>query len=218
MLNDTKKKTIAAAVCCGLFFLLILLLKTVDVKAVGPLGSSVGFSSLNSGVFKTLGQNDLFYKLSEGIGFIALLTAAFFAFLGLLQLVKGRSLASVDLDLYVLAAFYVVVLAFYLMFEKVIVNYRPVLEDGQLAASFPSSHTVLGITFLGAAALQFRKRLSDKKLRQIVVSVCQLLVLLIVISRLLSGQHWLTDIIGGVLLGSALVLAYDVVSTRLSKT
>lgn len=213
-MSDIKKKTIAAAVCCGLFFLLILLLKTVDVKAVGPLGSSVGLSALNSGFFKVTGQNDFFYKLSEGIGFIALLTAAFFAFLGLLQLVKGRKLSAVDKDLYLLAGFYAVVLILYLLFDVIVVNYRPVLEDGALAASFPSSHTVLGITFLGAAALEFRLRLADERLRRIVVGVCQLLVLLIVLARLLSGQHWLTDIIGGVLLGSALILAFDVALQR----
>ena len=120
-MSNTKKETIAAAVCCGLFFLLILLLKTVDVAAVGPSGSSVGLSALNSGFLKITGQNDLFYGLSEAIGFIALLTAAFFAFLGLLQLVKGRKLSAVDRDLYLLAAFYVIVLAVYLLFEKIVI-------------------------------------------------------------------------------------------------
>ena len=211
------KKLFAAAVCCGLFLLLILLLKTVDVKAVGPLGSSVGFSALNSAFFKLTGQIDVLYRLSEGIGFVALLTAAFFAFLGLLQLVKGKKLSAVDTDLYVLAVYYVVVLAVYLMFEKIVINYRPVLEDGQLAASFPSSHTVLAITFLGAAALQFKRRLADEKLRRVVVLTCQGLVLAMVLFRLFCGWHWLTDVAGGVLIGSALLLAYDAVSMHFYK-
>ena len=216
-MDKEKKKIIAAAACCVLFFLLIILLKTVDVKPVGPEGSAVGLSALNSGFFKFTGQRDAFYKFSDWIGYIAIFSAAFFAFLGLLQLVKGKKLSAVDKDLYLLAAYYAAVFAVYLIFEKVIVNYRPVLEDGALAASFPSSHTMFGITLLGAAALQFKRRLASPKLRQIVISVCQLLILLIVLLRLLSGWHWLTDIIGGILIGTALLLCYDILCQRLLK-
>ncbi len=208
-MDKSLKKTFAAAVLCGLFLVLILLLRTVDVKAIGPNGSYIGLAALNGAFFKLTGQIDILYKLSEIIGYVALLTAVFFAFLGLLQLIKGKKLSAVDKDLYLLGAFYVVVLAFYLLFEKFVINYRPVLEDGQLAASFPSSHTMLGITFLGAAALEFKNRLNDAKLRRIVVLACQGLVLLIVLLRLFCGWHWLTDVIGGILIGSALLLAFS---------
>ena len=208
-MDKSLKKTFAAAVLCGLFLVLVLLLTTVDVKAIGPNGSYVGLAALNGAFFKLTGQLDALYKLSEIIGYLALLSAAFFAFLGLLQLVKGKKLSAVDKDLCLLGAFYIVVLAFYLLFEKFVINYRPVLEDGQLAASFPSSHTMLGITFCGAAALEFRNRLNDAGLRRIVVLACQGLALLLVLLRLFSGWHWLTDVIGGVLLGSALLLAFS---------
>lgn len=207
-MQKTLKKAFAAAILGGAFLVLILLLKTVDVKAIGPNGSSVGFAAVNGAFFKLTGQIDVLYKLSEIIGYIALLSAAFFAFLGLLQLVKGKKLSAVDKDLYVLAVYYIVVLAVYLLFEKIVINYRPVLEDGQLAASFPSSHTVLGITFLGAAALQFQSRLYDPKLRRIIVIACQALVLLLVLLRLFCGWHWLTDVVGGILIGTSLLLAY----------
>ena len=216
-MTSEKKKLIAAAACFGAFILLIILLKTVDVKPIGPQNSSVGFAALNGAFLKLTKQNDAFYKFSEGIGFIALLSAAFFGFLGLLQLIKGKKLSAVDRDLYILGGFYVVVLAVYLIFEAAVVNYRPILEDGALAASFPSSHTMFGITLLGSAALQFKKRLADPRLRQIVISVCQLMVLLVVLLRLLSGWHWFTDVVGGILIGTALLLAYDVISERFGK-
>ena len=209
------KKTFAAAVLGGAFLVLILLLRTVDVKAIGPNGSSVGFAALNGAFFKLTGRIDSLYKLSEIIGYLALLSAAFFAFLGLLQLVKGKKLKAVDKDLYLLGGFYVVVLAIYLLFEKVVINYRPVLEDGQLAASFPSSHTMLAITFFGAAALQFRNRLDDQKIRSAVVIGCQFFVLLTVLLRLFCGWHWLTDVIGGILIGTALLLVYSALEDRL---
>ena len=209
------KKTFAAAVLGGAFLVLILLLRTVDVKAIGPNGSSVGFAALNGAFFKLTGRIDSLYKLSEIIGYLALLSAAFFAFLGLLQLVKGKKLKAVDKDLYLLGGFYVVVLAVYLLFEKVVINYRPVLEDGQLAASFPSSHTMLAITFFGAAALQFRNRLDDQKIRSAVVIGCQFFVLLTVLLRLFCGWHWLTDVIGGILIGTALLLVYSALEDRL---
>ena len=212
-----SKKTVAAALFGVLFLVLIVLLKTVDVAAVGPNGSSVGLAALNSAFFGLTGQIDVLYKLSEIIGYIALLSAAFFAFLGLVQLVKGKKLGAVDRDLYLLAAFYIVVLAVYLLFEKIVINYRPILEDGQLAASFPSSHTVLAITFLGAAALQFKNRLNDPKLRRIIVYACQVLALLMVLCRLFCGWHWFTDIIGGVLIGTALLFAYSACEDRLHK-
>ncbi len=214
-MTKTNKKLIISAVLYALFLLLIVLLKTVDVKAIGPNASSVGFAALNGRFFALTGKHALLYKISEYIGYLALLTAALFAFLGLLQLVKRKSLAAVDKDLYLLAAFYAIVLAVYLLFEKVIINYRPVLEDGELAASFPSSHTVLGITFLGAAALQFRRRLADPKLRSIVVYCCQALIVLIVLTRLYCGQHWLTDVLGGVLIGSALLLSFDILFEKI---
>lgn len=214
-MEKSLKKFLAAAILGGLFLVLILVLKTVDVKAIGPNGSSVGLSAVNGAFFKLTGQIDVLYKLSEIVGYVALLSAAFFAFLGLLQLVKGKKLAAVDKDLYLLGAFYVVVLAVYLLFEKIVINYRPVLEDGQLAASFPSSHTVLAITFLGAAALQFKNRLNDVKVRTAVTLTCQTLILLIVLLRLFCGWHWLTDVIGGLLIGVALLLVYSALEDRL---
>ncbi len=214
-MDKSLKKAFSAAVLGGLFLVLILLLKTVDVKAIGPNGSSVGLATVNGAFFKLTGQIDVFYRLSEIAGYAALLTAPFFAFLGLLQLIKGKKLSAVDKDLYLLGALYVAALAVYLLFENVVINYRPVLEDGQLAASFPSSHTVLAITFLGAAALQFKKRLRDPKVRTAATLICQTLVLLIVLLRLFCGWHWLTDVIGGLLTGTALLLAYSALEDRL---
>ena len=214
MKND-KLKPIAAGLCLALFLMLIALLKLVDVKAIGPNGSSVGFAALNGAFFKLTGENALLYTLSKILGYIAILTAVFFALLGLLQLIRSKSLYKVDRDLILLGELYIAVVLIYILFEKLIINYRPVLEDGELAASFPSSHTMLAIVLFGSAAMQFETRLADAKIRKAVVICCQVLMVLTILFRLFCGQHWLTDVIGGVLIGSALLLAYDAFDQRI---
>ena len=206
----SSNKSITAGLFCALFLCLTILLLLVQVQPVGPNGSSVGFAGLNSGFFKLVGEHKSFYTLSKLLGYLAILTVPFFAFLGLLQCIKGKSLAAVDRDILLLGIYYAVIAILYLLFDKLIViNYRPVLEDGELASSYPSTHALLAVTLFGAAALQFGARLNDKKLRRIAVICCRVFMGLTVIFRLLSGQHWLTDIIGGVLLGFALLYAYD---------
>lgn len=214
-MQKETKKTIAAAVLYGLFLLLVLLLKTTDVKPAGPAAAAVGLSGLNSGFFSLVGEHPLFTDLSNGIGVIAIATVLFFAFLGLLQLIKRKSFFAVDTDLYILACLYAAIFAIYLFFLKFIINCRPILENGEFAASFPSSHTLLGITVFGSAALQFKRRLTNKKLRKALILACQILTLLIILFRLLCGLHWLTDILGSILIGSALLLTYDICCHKL---
>ena len=84
-----------------------------------------------------------------------------------------------------------------------------VLTDGALEASYPSSHTMLVICIMGTAIMQFRRLLPEKKgLRIFLDGAAVLLIVVTVVGRLLSGVHWFTDILAGVLLSSALVMLY----------
>ena len=80
--------------------------------------------------------------------------------------------------------------------------------DGQLEASYPSSHTLLGITLCLTAALQlnFRDRNLERKVRNQRILIA--LGVLVVVTRFFSGVHWFTDIVGGVLLGLTLTALY----------
>ena len=207
-----KKKLIASAVCFGLFLLLILLIKTVDVAAVGPEGTKIGLSKLNVAIHEMLGEHLGWYKITNILGYLAILIALCFAAIGGLQLIYRRSVLMVDREILLLGGLYVVTVLFYILFEKVIVNYWPMLmPDGDgIEASFPSSHTVLSCVILGSGLLLLKKYARKNRTVQLVLTVIFAVMLaLIVAGRLLSGVHWFTDIIGGLLLSAALLNAYE---------
>lgn len=198
----------AAGVFFALFLLLTVLLLTADVKPMGPEGSLIGLSAINCFAFEFFGVNTIWYNISEILGYVSLVTVAGFALLGAVQLIRRRSFRRVDRDLYLLAALYAVLAAVYLLFELLSINFRPTLVGGELEASYPSSHTLLTVVIMGSTIPQLRKRLSGA-LRTTAVAAAETVMMLAIISRLLSGIHWLTDILGGILLGSALAALYS---------
>ena len=200
-----------------LFLLLIIMLRTVNVEAIGPNGTSIGFSKLNGSVRDAIGTHMFWYYLTEVIGILAILLAAAFAALGVYQLVKRKNVLKVDKTILALGGLYIIVIILYVLFEKVIVNYRPVIMSGETEpeASFPSTHTMLICVILGSAVIALKRYLKDEKAYLIAKAVCIGLIALTVIGRLLSGVHWFTDIIGGLLISAALVLTFDVVNDLL---
>ena len=206
-----KKNSFTAAGVFGvLFLLLIVLVKTVDVAQIGPSGTSIGLSSLNGGFHEAVGVHMFWYKLTEGLGILAILVAAMFGLAGLVQLIKRKSLLKVDKNILALGCLYVCVVAFYVIFEVIIVNYRPIIMPGETVpeASFPSSHTMLICTIMGSAMMQIKEYGHTVKTGQILKLVCWAILLITVIGRLICGVHWFTDILGGLLLSAALLLLY----------
>jgi undecaprenyl-diphosphatase len=208
-----KKKFITAAVCFGLFLLLILLVKVVDVADVKAVpGTRIGLSKLNMAIHEQFGERLGWYKVTNVLGYLAILIALCFAAIGGLQLIYRRSILKVDKEILLLGCLYIVTVVFYVFFEKVIVNYRPMLLPGGEGpeASFPSSHTMLSCVILGSGLLMVKKYAKKNKTVQLVLTVVFAVMLaLIVAGRLLSGVHWFTDILGGVLLSAALLNAYE---------
>lgn len=179
-----------------------------DVRPIGPAGSAVGFSALNAAVHRFIGVHWGLYILTDWLGLIPLLTALGFALLGLGQWIKRRSLRQVDRSILVLGGFYGAILAAFIFFQRVIVNYRPVLIEGVLEASYPSSTTLLTLTVMPTALLQLKGRIKSPALRTAVTGAICFFVLFTVAARTLSGVHWITDIIGGSLLSAGLVFLY----------
>lgn len=191
-----------------LFALLIAAVLTLDVQPIGPLESHVGLATLNGYVFDLLGENRLWFNITDWMGVFAILLAFGFAVVGLVQWIKRKRFWLVDVSILVLGAFYLVTAAFYVLFEICIINYRPVILDTSLEASFPSSTTLLVLCVTATAAMQIDKLLKNKAARMAARTAFIPVIAIAIVGRLVSGVHWFTDIIGGVLLGSALVMLY----------
>ena len=183
----------------------------VDVKSIGANGSRVGFAALNGWFFDTMGENLSLYYITDRLSLIPLFIMLGFAFLGLAQWVKRKNILKVDFDLLALGVYYILVLFLDLFFEEVVINYRPILINGYLEASYPSSTTLLVLSIMPTALIQFNRRIKKTMLRRLVVILIILFTLFMVIGRLLSGVHWLSDILGGALLSMGLVHLYKYV-------
>lgn len=199
----------------AIFCLLIIIVKTVDVAAIGPEGTSIGLSHLNGAIHNFFGINNLWKAISEAALVLALCLVAEYAIIGLLEWITRKSLAKVDKYLFCLGGLYAVLGILYVFFEKVIINYRPIIEEGaeHVEASFPSTHTMLIVTILGSVIIinkrygQISQRPRAPWMNMLMQAFLALLIVLSVIGRLVCGVHWFTDILGGVLLSTALLFA-----------
>lgn len=180
----------------------------VDVRAIGPQGSFVGFAGINEFFRQIIGVNFTLYTITDWLGLVPICVAAGFGLLGLIQIIKRKSISKVDKNILVLGGFYVVVMMIYILFEFVVINRRPVLIEGFLEASYPSSTTMLVMTVMPSAIIQFHLRIKNKALRGFINTLIVLFIAFMVLGRFVSGVHWFSDIIGGVLLSSGLVMMY----------
>lgn len=197
------------------FILWTVAITILDVQAIGPNGSSVGFATFNGLFHKLTGVHMEIYTITDWLGLIPLCFALGFAILGLVQLIQRKSFLKVDYSILVLGGFYILVIASYLFFEKFVINYRPVLIEGNLEASYPSSTTLLVLCIMPTAMMQLNTRIRNNTIKKVILSLLAVFTAFVVIGRLISGVHWFTDIIGGVLLSSGLVMLYYSVSNLL---
>ena len=212
MKNSEKRNLIASVSFVGAFILWTVLLTFVDVQTIGPLESEVGFATINGFVHELTGVNMTLYTITDWLGLVPIAVALGFGILGLSQWIKRKQLKKVDFSIFVLGAFYIIVMAFYMFFEGFVVNYRPVLINGFLEASYPSSTTMLVMCVMPTAIMQFNSRIRNLILRRSVSVIISVFIVFMVAGRLVSGVHWLSDIIGGALLSTGLVLMYRGVS------
>ena len=208
MKRTGKKRIFVGVSFLAAFVLWTVLVSFVDVRAIGPNGSSVGFAALNGYVHERTGVNFPLYTITDWLGLVPIGVAFGFALLGLVQWIKRKSLLKVDRSLLVLGGFYIVVLAAYIFFEIVVINYRPVLIDDYLEASYPSSTTMLVMCVMPTAMMQLRARIKNDVFRRCVMISIAVFIGFMVIGRLVSGVHWLSDIIGGALISAGLVMIY----------
>ena len=159
-------------------------------------------------------MNFTLYTITDWLGLVPVFICIGFAVLGLVQWIKRKKILKVDFSLLSLGVFYIAVMIAYLFFEECVINYRPVLIEGVLEASYPSSTTLLTLCVMQTAAEQLNSRIKNKVLRRIILTVISIFTAFMVIARLISGVHWLTDIVGGAFLSLFLVMTYRFVNSK----
>ena len=212
MEKKNKKMFVLGASLLAMFALWTVLVRFVDVRTIGPEGSSVGFAALNGFVHELTGVNWFLYTVTDWLGLVPIAVALGFAILGLTQLIKRKSLWKVDYSILALGVFYIIVMTAYIFFEMVVINYRPTLIEGYLEASYPSSTTMLVMCVMPTATMQLSVRIKNTVFRWCAIIAVIVFTTFMVIGRLISGVHWITDIIGGALLSAGLVMMYYSVS------
>lgn len=207
-MERNKHSLITPAVLFAVFVLYTAAVALIDVKPVGQMNSNVGMATINKALSDAIGVHMIWYDITNILGILALLIAAFFGVVGVIQLVTRKSLLKVDRDIIILGCFYVMVIVCYVLFDHFAINYRPVMLEDTLEASYPSSHTMLAVCVMSTAICQLKWKMRDEHVSRIVQGVLAVLIVLTVVGRMISGVHWFTDIIGGVLLSAFLVSLY----------
>lgn len=207
MNNGKRGVAIGAALVLG-FALWTVLIMTVDVRPVGQNGTNIGFAAVNTWFHRLTGVHMGIYTLTDWLGLVPIAICAGFGALGLAQWIRRRSLKKVDADILLLGGYYVLVILGYLIFEMVPINYRPIPIDGAMEASYPSSTTLLVLSVMPTLVFQVNRRAKRGAVRRTTAVLSVLFSLFMVTGRLVAGVHWMTDIVGAVLLSAGLYLLY----------
>lgn len=203
-----KKNVVIGLGLLGAFALWTALIQMVDVRPLGVNGSEIGFAAFNTCFHAITGLHMWLYTVTDWLGLVPIAVCMAFGLLGLIQLVKRKSLLKVDADILILGIYYVLVIFGYLIFEMIPVNYRPVLIEGYMEASYPSSTTLLVLSVMPTLMMQLKRRVSNPLIMRISLIAIVAFSLFMVIGRLVSGVHWFTDIVGSVMLSFGLYYIY----------
>ena len=218
MKNRRHREICIAVWLLAAFALWTALIRLIDVQVIGPRESAVGFATVNKAFHDLTGVHMSLYIITDWLGLVPIGVAMGFAILGLAQWIRRKRLLQVDRSILALGGFYLAVVAVYVFFEMAAVNYRPVLIDGFLEASYPSSTTMLVLCVMPTAIMQFNARIRIRVIRKCVAFAIAAFTAFMVVGRLASGVHWLSDIIGGALVSSGLVMMYHAIGSPASKS
>ena len=208
MNKNTKSILLTGSLMLTLFAVWTVLIQTIDVQAAGQNGTDIGFAGLNVWFHKTTGVHMWIYTVTDWLGLVPVFICMVFGVVGLVQLIRMRSLLKVDKDIILLGVYYILVILGYIIFEMIPINYRPILIDGRMEASYPSSTTLLVMSVMPTLAFQARRRIKNKTVRYCIYAFTVIFTAAMVVGRTVAGIHWLTDIIGSLLLSTGLYLIY----------
>ena len=218
MENKGKKYLVAGMALLVSFGLWTALILTVDVQPVGQSGTNIGFAAVNVWFHHLTGVHMGVYTLTDWLGLVPVLICVCFGVLGLSQWIRRKSLKRVDPDIVLLGGYYILVIFGYLIFEMIPINYRPIPINGAMEASYPSSTTLLVLSVMPTLKFQIDRRASGMTAKVLATVFVTLFSAFMVLGRLVSGVHWLTDIVGAVFLSAGLYLLYCASVARLDES
>ena len=192
------------------FVIWTFLVLKVDVQPLGVNGTNIGFATINCWFHQLTGVHMEIYTITDWLGLVPIILCMLFGGIGCVQLIKRRSLLKVDYDIIFLGIYYIIVIVGYLIFEMVPINYRPILIEGGMEASYPSSTTLLVLCVMPTLIEQVNRRVEKKMIKKIVNVLTICFSAFVVLGRLISGVHWLTDIVGSIMLSVGLFCIYKV--------
>lgn len=195
----------------ALFAVWTALIQIVDVQSIGQKGTEVGFATFNGWVHQLTGVHMLIYTITDWLQLVPVFICLMFGAIGFVQIIKRKSLLKVDLDVILLGFYYLLVVLGYFLFEMIPINYRPILIEGRLESSYPSSTTLLVLSVMPTLIFQANRRLQSVKAKNVISILTIIFSLFMVIARMVSGVHWITDIMGAILLSMGLFCMYNAV-------
>lgn len=215
-MKSVPKETLTATILITVITLIAtILVATVDVKPIGVENTNIGFATINKGFYDRYGYNETFYKISKFAGYVCFAAAAGFAAFFAWQFIQRKSLSKVDRNLSILMLIYVVTAIIYILFNKyLIINYRPIMRDKGLESSYPSTHAMIAWVIMVSAVDQWNIYIKKQNLRTVLVILSFLVLMIVLVTRTLSGVHWITDISGGILFGDTLIAWYRYITNK----
>lgn len=206
-----KKHIINFSITAALFVVFAvftIIAKFVDTSLVLTTNTKIGLSSINKPIFDSIKISDAWGTVSTVLFLVAALVALALIVIGVKEFIKTKQLSKVNHKILFLIGLYMLTVFFYFLFEILIVNYRPLLDEGLAKASYPSSHTLLVCVVCLSACFVVPDYIKNKPLKITIISLLILISLLTPVTRMLAGMHWFSDIIGSLLLSAALVMCY----------
>ena len=208
MKEKGKRLLFLGSIFIGAFIIWTLLIQKVDVQPLGVNGTNIGFSKINCWFHQLTGVHMEIYNITDWLGLVPVFICMIFGGIGFAQLMKRRSLLKVDYDIIFLGIYYVTVIFSYLIFEMIPINYRPILIEGFLEPSYPSSTTLLVLCVMPTLIEQVNRRSENVIFKGIIKAFVICFSSFMVLGRLISGVHWLTDIVGSIMLSLGLFCIY----------
>ena len=208
MRKSGKKLLFVGSIFNVSFIVWTLLVQKVDVQPLGVNGTDIGFATINCWFHKLTGVHMMLYAITDWLGLIPIFICMIFGAMGLIQLIQRRSVFKVDYDIIFLGIYYMIVILGYLIFEMIPINYRPILIEGFMEASYPSSTTLLVLCVMPTLIEQVNRRSEKEMVKKILNVLVICFSAFMILGRLISGVHWLTDIVGSIMLSVGLFCVY----------